>query len=87
MVSFGGCTGSTMVFDVDFQILLDLHKWFMRGLKHTPGYPLSGTRIRICNPTYADDIETVGESPEQCQQSIDAFQQALEYSRANCASM
>ena len=66
-----GCTGSTMVFDVDFQVLLDLHEWFMRYLKPTPGYTLSGTKIRISDPTYADDIETVGESPEQCQHSID----------------
>src|ERR1700760_25794 len=53
----------------------------MRSLKPTPGYTLSGTKIRISDPTYADDIETVGESPEQCQHSIDAFQKALEWTK------
>ena len=77
-----GCTGSTMVFDVDFQILLDLHKWLMRGLNPAPGYTLSSTKIRIRVRAYADDVETIGESPEQCQQSIGAFQQALEWTKS-----
>src|SRR4051794_31798407 len=37
-----GCTGSTMVFDVDFQIILDLHKWLVKGLN-----PLQDTRCRV----------------------------------------
>src|ERR1700759_1548356 len=77
-----GCTGSTMVFDVDFQILLDLHKWLMRGLNPAPGYTLSSTKIRIRVRAYADDVETIGESPEQWQQSICAFQQALEWTKS-----
>src|SRR6185436_5031607 len=76
-----------------FQILLDLHKWLMRGLNPTPGYTLSSTKIRIRVRAYADDIEAVGESPEQCQHSINAFQQALEWTKtmkakaAKCRSL
>ena len=74
-----GCTASTIVFDVDFQIILDLHEWLTR--KVHPGYTLSKTDIRICSPTYADDVELVADSPQACQKSIDAFQTALEWTQ------
>ena len=67
-----GCTASTIVFDVDFQIILDFHAFLTR--KVHPGYTLSKTDIRICSPTYADDVELVADSPQVCQKSIDAFQ-------------
>lgn len=74
-----GCTASTVVFDVGFQLILDQWKWLTRKLH--PGYSFGDGRLSVACPTYADDIELVATIPKDCQQSIDAIQTALEWTK------
>jgi len=86
-----GCTASTIVFDVAFQVVLDIWRWLSRGF--SPGYRFSGYDVAISCPTYADDVELVASSVRDCQESINCFQKALEWSRtlkakpAKCRSL
>jgi len=77
---FQGCTGSTGLFDVAFNILLDA--------LHAPEYQQLGFRVvptPEANPmtvaAYADDVTLVSELPEQNQRLIDRFQEMLTWSR------
>ena len=75
-----GCTASTIMFDVAFQLLLDIHAYLMTDVKKN-GYTLTKTEIHISQPTYADDIALVAKNPQVTQKSIDAFSRALCWSK------
>jgi hypothetical protein len=74
-----GCTASTIVFDVVFQMVLDIHEHLM-GNK-SQGYTLSSSSIVIKAPAYADDVALVEKTPNECQDSIVCFEQALDWAR------
>ena len=73
-----GCTASTINFDVGFQLILDLHSALLVGPK---GYRIAFTRIIVSKPTYADDVGLVEKNARHCQESVEAFVAALEWSR------
>ena len=72
-----GCTASTIVFDVGFQVVLDLWKWLSRSVN--PHYSFGEGKLSVSCPTYADDVELVASSPKDCQKSVDDFQVALRW--------
>lgn len=74
-----GCTASTIIFDVGFQVVLDMWKWLTRDV--SPCYRFNDVKISVSCPTYADDVELVAEKPGDCQKSINAFQTALEWTQ------
>jgi len=74
-----GCTASTIMFDVAFQVVIDIWRWKTRDI--SPGYTIKGADICISYPTYADDVELVGSDVKECQGSIDCFQSALAWSK------
>ena len=71
-----GCTASTIVFDLVFQLILDLHSFLA---KDSTGYPI-GSDVVIRAPAYADDVALVERSPRVLQHSIDSVAQALKWS-------
>jgi hypothetical protein len=73
-----GCTASTIIFDIVFQMVLDIHRHLCQGLKI--GYTLSESKIAIIAPAYADDVGLVASTPHECQSSIGCFELALAYS-------
>lgn len=75
-----GCTASTIIFDVAFQLVLDIHQHLMAG--NGIGYTITGMTDSITAPAYADDVQLVATSPEDCQVSIDCFEQALAWTRS-----
>ena len=74
-----GCTASTIMFDVAFQVVIDIWRWKTRDI--SPGYTIKGANICISCPTYADDVELVASDVKECQGSIDCFQFALAWSK------
>jgi len=73
-----GCTASTIMFDVAFQVVSDI--WTVRTRSFDPGYRFSGNYpISISCPTYADDVALVATTASHCQKSIDAFERALDW--------
>ena len=74
-----GCTASTIVFDVGFQLVLDIWKWLTRDV--SPCYRFLDVKLSVSCPTYADDVELVAKGPKECQKSINAFQTALEWTQ------
>ena len=56
-----GCTASAIIFDMVFQLLLDIHK------SHVPNISFKMPRadISLFNPTYADDVALLSDTPEQ----------------------
>jgi len=74
-----GCTASTVVFDVAFQVVLDMWKWLTRDV--SPCYRFTNVNITISCPTYADDVMLAAEKPTDCQKSLDGFQTALEWTK------
>jgi hypothetical protein len=75
-----GCTASTIVFDVAFQLVLDIHASMVAGKKGI-GYAIDGMRKAVSAPAYADDVELVTSSPKDCQISINAFEKALGWTK------
>jgi len=73
-----GCTASTIMFDVAFQVVLDLWAWHTRNVNSFYRFS-SGWDISVSCPTYADDVELVASTVKDCQQSIDAFGKALDW--------
>jgi hypothetical protein len=73
-----GCTASTILFDVAFQMLIDIHQHLTKHLKL--GYTFKNTCITVTRPAYADDM-TVQRLPKHAQQSTDAFLLGCDYSR------
>jgi hypothetical protein len=74
-----GCTASTVVFDVVFQLVLDMWKWLTRNVN--PCYQFHDGKLSVSCPSYADDVGLVAQTPKECQISIDAFQTALEWTQ------
>jgi len=75
-----GCTASTIVFDLCFQVVLDIWKWVSRDVN--PRYSIGDDHnIPFSCPTYADDVKLIASNPPDCQKSVDAFQSALEWTR------
>jgi hypothetical protein len=72
-----GCTASTIVFDIIFQIPLDIHSYLCVDIKI--GYTLSESKIAIVAPAYADDVGLVASTPRLCQASVRNFEQALSF--------
>ena len=65
------------VFDVAFQVVLDMWKWLTRDV--SPCYRFADVKLSIACPTYADDVLLVAEKATDCQKSLDGFQTALEW--------
>ena len=74
-----GCTASTIVFDVAFQLTLDIYKWLTRS--KDVGYKFTGADISVIAPTYADDIELITSTGPKLQSAVDAFQSGLQWTR------
>jgi len=75
---FQGCTAAPIVFNIAFQLLLDIHAHLTGKLA---GYRLSGTTISIARSAYADDIQLIQPLARQTQLSTDAFHTACGWSR------
>ena len=71
-----GCTASTIVFDLVFQLLLDIHESKAAHL----AFSMRKANIVLLAPSYADDIALVTHTPKDNQLSIDAFKSALDWS-------
>ena len=71
-----GCTTSTIVFDIIFQLILDIHE----TLAHKFAFRMNKADISLLHPTYADDTALLSPSPKKNQLSIDAFIVALNWS-------
>ena len=71
--SLQGCTASTVIFIVAFQLLLDIHEWQMELQKVNSGITIPDTEIKVSKPSYADDIALVERTPQNLQTSVDAF--------------
>jgi Reverse transcriptase (RNA-dependent DNA polymerase). len=86
-----GCTASTIIFDVAFQVVLDY--WKHNTKAFGPRYTFSGADLSISCPTYADDIELVASTPPQCQTSVDVFVEGINWTKtlkvkpAKCRSL
>ena len=74
-----GCTTSTMIFNIAFQLLLDIHSFLTK--EANVGYTLHKSNVTVTRPTYADDVMLAQSFPKDGQISIDAFLDALEWSR------
>ena len=75
-----GCTASTIVFDLCFQVVLDTWKWVSQDVN--PHYSIGDDHsISFSCPIYADDIKLIASNPPDCQKSIDAFQSSLEWTQ------
>ena len=72
-----GCTASTIIFDIGFQVVLDMCKWLSRSV--SPCYRFGDGKLSVSCPTYADDVELVASKPKDCQKAIDACQAALDW--------
>jgi len=71
-----GCTASTIVFDLAFQLVLDMHRFFCKN--KATGYELeSGVCVQA--PAYADDVALAERSPEAAQASLSAFDEGLQW--------
>ena len=87
-----GCTASTIIFNVSFQMVLDIHAEHTRHIPRI-GYNFRDSDITIVKPTYADDVALVTNSPADNQESIDAFAKGLKWSKtlhfkpAKCRSL
>jgi hypothetical protein len=77
--SLQGCTAAAMIFIIAFQLLLDIHEWLMKDVKS--GYTIPDTTIHLSKPSYADDVALIERNPVRLQQSCNAFQQALDWSK------
>ena len=73
-----GCTASTIIFDMVFQLLLDIHKSFVPNIS----FKMPRADISIFNPTYADDVALLSDTPEQNQLAMEAFQKAWMWSQS-----
>ncbi len=74
-----GCTAATIVFDVVFQMILDIHYFLTRGI--TFGYTISETSICVKAPAYADDVALVEDSPKMAQISLSKFDESLRWTK------
>ncbi len=74
-----GCTASTIVFDVAFQLVLDIHLFLTEG--KTSGYTLSGSSVCVKAPAYADDVCLAEVSTEDAQMSLQQFDRALTWTK------
>ena len=73
-----GCTASTIIFNMTFQIILDIHKVRAGHLK----FDMPKAGISIFRPAYADDVGLATDSPAHGQESLGHFRWALDWSRA-----
>ena len=71
-----GCTASTIVFDVAFQLILDYLEFLTPKVKP---FNIKDTSVEVKYPTYADDIALVTETPDDNQVCIDAFSKATDW--------
>ena len=71
-----GCTASTIMFDLCFQVVIDIWKWRTRDAK--PHYSIDNMIPFSC-AAYADDIKLIASRTQDCQKSVDAFQCALDW--------
>jgi hypothetical protein len=74
-----GCTTSTSLFNLSFQMLLDIHE-HLTG-KQQLGYHFKEANFWFTRPTFADDIGLYSGPPKDCQTSVDAFCKGLAWSR------
>jgi hypothetical protein len=74
-----GCTAATMVFNVSFQLLLDIQQHLSKGI--SKGFNIADTEITIPKQAYADDLALIESFPATAQISTDAFVLALKWSR------
>lgn len=74
-----GCTAATIVFDLAFQLVLDMHEFLTFGKAR--GYVIE-PNICIKSPTYADDVALVEVSPQRAQASVNGFAKALEWTKS-----
>ena len=58
-----------MVFDLTFQVVLDMWKWITRDVH--PCYRFNDVKLAVSSPTYADDVLLLAEKPKDCQKSLD----------------
>ena len=72
-----GCTASTIVFDVAFQVVLDIHA--SRLANKSIGYHIKEAQLTVVSPTYADDVALVARTAKWLQLSVVAFQGALKW--------
>ena len=73
-----GCTAATSVFNVAFQLVMDIHAHLTKDLDM--GYTIGDTSIKIESPLYADDGAFVQRFPDVAQAACDAFSHALAWS-------
>jgi len=71
-----GCTASTIVFDVAFQLVLDILEFLTPTVEP---FTIRNTSVHVKDPTYADDIALVTKTPDDNQLCIDAFSKATDW--------
>lgn len=71
-----GCTASTILFNLAFQLILDIHRAQAQKLH----FNFKKAKILVSSPTYADDIALVTGTPQQNQNSVEIFLDAIEWS-------
>ena len=69
-----GCTASTIVFDVAFQLILDYLEFLTPKVKP---FNIKDTSVEVKYPTYADDIALVTETPDDNQVCIEPSQKQM----------
>ena len=68
-----------MIFNIVFQIWLDYHSQFC--LKKRIGYAFKNANITVVNPSFADDITLAASDASDCQQSINAMQEIVTWTK------
>ena len=71
-----GCTVSPTLFDLAFQLILNIHSAQANGL----GFDFKKANQLVLKPTYADDVGLYSNHPQQNQKSMDIFLDALNWS-------
>ena len=74
-----GCTASTIIFNVAFQMVLDIHSHLIKS--DNLGYGMLGMSEKVVAPAYADDVKLVATNPKGCQKSVIAFEKALDWTQ------
>jgi Reverse transcriptase (RNA-dependent DNA polymerase) len=64
-----GCTASTIIFNICFQLILDLSKHFYKA----QGYVMEDAGTISIEKAYADDVSITGCNPTDCQKSVNAY--------------
>ena len=79
--AFQGCTAAPIIFNIAFQLLLDIHAHLT---KRNLGYSFSGAKISVARSAYADDVQLIGSTARDAQFSVNAFASACSWSRTLC---